>query len=224
MANARVLLIVSTIFICGGFFLYTRKKQHVDSTLFLFPNGDGTYRVEEKNNIEPYQDDSEINQGSRQPRVMIQYVPTNMSTIEAFFDRGLDPNKPCPAGVPCRTVRSDNKVDMLWWLQMVHRDIDAVSWESILNLPNHGQDLSLLELLSENPLTYTIDGENKLIVGQSEASLAQEYILILLLYKKLGRPLPKPDPTIDYTYYNWIVMTEPELQPLDQTKGHRIYD
>lgn len=161
-----------------------KKEDDEPEDLRLLPNGDGTYRVENMSIIEPYQGNSE----PKFPEVV--HVPTQISIFDADLNRDT-----CPDDIPCRSVRRDNKDDMLWYLTKVYQDVNAKSVDFFNDLM---KGLATLDLLSENPLSYTTDGQNEIIVGQA-GDLAMQYMQILLLYKKLGRSLPKPDPTVDYS-------------------------
>ena len=207
MSGVRILLVVLLLvaFIGGGIFLYTTtQKKKEDGTLFLLPNDDGrTYRVEARDGKESFKHGRKERMGkdgtAEDAPADILYVPTEISLFQSQFDMGMKLYEECRPEIPCRKVKSDNREDMIWYLQRVHQDVNAVSLDYMMDIPEVANELKSLTLESENPLTIGL-GNGDTFVLSPDDSMVEQYLIVLFLYKRLGRPLPKPDPSVDYSY------------------------
>lgn len=219
MTNVRVLLVVILLaaIVGGGFLLFrTLKKKKGEGSLFLLPNDDGTYRVEERDEKEAYKngrkermdatlDAPERPSGTHTPTQTVHvdpdpiYIRTDMNIYETIKE-GLDANDPCPEGVSCRPVRFDMNSDLIWYLEKIHQDTKAVTIDYLKAIPEFDEKYGGMKLIRENPLTVG-DGTHEVVIGK-DLNLLDGYLATLFLYKKLGRPLPKPDTGADYRTFD----------------------
>lgn len=124
-------------------------------------------------------------------------VPTERNVFEAMTEAW---NFSCEGGESCRTVSRKDKTDMLWFVQKLHEDMDAISKDDLNRIFPHFLDEVVL--VSEDPLTlrYRDEEEDHVLGTHEEDTPYLVYLITLFVYKlKLDLPLPEPDPDGDYT-------------------------
>lgn len=205
-SSTRVWAIVGMILVLAltaalvGRAMGTRRTRRVRQTpTLLKPRTDGVYEVVE----ETTETFAELSNGGSVsypfPQTLSSDKPVYISedlTLLEILRRGVDTNQPCGTRDGCREIRFDKNEHVLWYMNRLREEVDAASLDELRTLP--GVNVDALSIVDDSPLTLRTNEYETVVVGFDEG-LLDVYLHVLVAYKKAGRPLPRLDPTSDYT-------------------------
>jgi len=206
-AIALAFLMVVLLFAAtGAFFLFRGRKKTSKSEngLLIVPRPTGGYAIRPANeSFAGAKRKERMTEPSTNDEV-VQYIDTSVSYIDQV-EQGRDMTQNCDT---CRRVSSKNNEDMLWLMNLIRREVEEASKEALRDRSTFVRDaFEMFRVVNEDPVTIRVTSEEGEIyeyrVGvDPSTTFFQDYIIVLLAYKGADKPLPRPDPALDYTQYH----------------------
>lgn len=187
------------------FGIQTFRFKSCTDGVYLLPNGDGTYRIKRD------KPDKETFLAHKRPRKermtsttqsQTIYVPENASILDAFSQDITAPFEDCHDIADCRPLLLSNNDNMIWLMKKAYRDVASESMGDIRERFEGNSILDQLDVVNDDPVTVQMEGADEtvqeMVVGTVDLPLYTGYILVLLVHKLNGRPLPQVVEGEDY--------------------------